>query len=249
MVNNPAGAACVYKELVINILSILVGKKPGFGQKSGTTRTTEYASWEEESLGAIIGTPLAYLGVNETTGGGSLHFHVVLWGGLSPDFLELVADVPELCKHVGSVLDSTYSATLPRDVHVRDLVTKDLKQNCDSSQAFRKRDAAARAMQVPPDPVEARDEFRDFTYCTVCGRNIHEHSHTCYKPPNGYHGCRMCRPAGDSDGTMAIELFWCEETGKPEQTEIEAAGPIPEDSKHDFSPLTYPQMIGFFCGN
>jgi hypothetical protein len=241
LVNNPAGAACVYKELVINILSILVGKKPGFGQKSGTTRTTEFASWDEENLGAIIGSPLAYLGVNETTGGGSLHFHVVLWGGLSPDFLEMVADVPELCKHVGSVLDSTYSATLPRDVHVRDLVTKDLKQNCDSSQAFKKRDAAARAMQVPPDPVEARDEFTEFTHCTVCGRNIHEHSHTCFKPPNGYHGCRMTRPAGDSDETGPIELFWCEETCKPEKKDaVEAAGPIPDDSKDDFSPLTSP---------
>jgi hypothetical protein len=241
LVNNPVGAACVYKQLVINVLSILVGKTPGFGQKAGTTRTTEFASWEEENLGAIIGTPLAYLGVNETTGGGSLHFHVVLWGGLSPDILEMVADMPELCKHVGSVLDSTYSATLPRDVHVRDLVRKDLKQNCDSSQAFKRRDAAASAMQVPPDPVEARDEFNDFTYCTVCGRNIHEHSHTCFKPPNGFHGCRMCRPAGDSDETRPIELCWCEETRKPEKKDaVVAAGLMPEDPKCDFSPLTSP---------
>jgi hypothetical protein len=245
LVDNPVGAACVYKQLVINVLKILVGKSPAFGvrarMKDGMSKTTEHESWGEEDLGAIIGSPLAFLGVNETTGGGSLHFHVVLWGGLSPDILELVADLPELCKHVGSVLDSIYSATLPRDVHVRDLVTKDLKQNCDSSQAFKRRDAAASAMQVPPDPVEARDEFKDFTHCTVCGRNIHEHSHTCYKPPNGYHGCRMCRPAGDSDETRPIELFWCEETQKTEKKDrVEPAGPIPEGSKNDFSPLTSP---------
>jgi len=237
LVNNPVGAASVYQQLVINVLSILVGKRPGFGQKSGTTRTTEFATWDEKNIG-INGMPLAFLGVNETTGGGSLHFHVVLWGGLSPDILEMVADMTELCKHVGSVLDSTYSATLPRDVHVRDLVTKDLKQNCDSSQAFKRRDAAASAMQVPPDPVEARDEFKDFTYCTVCGRNIHEHSHTCFKPPTGYHGCRMCRPAGDSDETRPIQLFWNEEDGKPVENEsVEAAGPIPDDSKDDLFPL------------
>ena len=240
LVNNPVGAACVYKQLVIDVLSILVGKRPGFGQKAGTTRTTEFASWDEEKLGAIIGTPLGYLGVNETTGGGSLHFHVVLWGGLSPDILELVADLPELCKQVGSVLDSTYNATLPREVHVRDLVTKDLKQNCDSSQSFKRRDAAASSMQVPPDPAEARDEFRDFTYCTVCGRNIHEHSHTCYKPPNGYHGCRMFRPAGDSNKTRPVQLFWSEEKQEAVEKDIEAAGPIPEDSKDDFFPLTSP---------
>ena len=145
-----------------------------------------------------------------------------------------------LCDLVGSVLDSTYSAALPREVHIRDLVTKDLKQNCESSQAFRQRDAAASAMQVPPDPVEARDEFKEFTQCTVCGRNIHNHSHTCYKPPNGYHGCRMCRPAGDSDKTKAIELFLCKETDTVEEKEIEPARSIPEDSKNDFSPLTSP---------
>jgi hypothetical protein len=242
LVNNPVGAACVYKQLVIDVLKILVGKKPGFGQKTGTTRKTDSSPFEgsKEKLGAIIGAPVAYLGVTETTGGGSLHFHMVLWGGLSPDILELVADLPELCDHVASVLDSTYCATLPRAVHVRDLVAKDLKQNCDSSPAFKRRDAAASAMQIPPDPAEAREEFKDFTNCTVCGRNIHEHSHTCYKPPNGYHGCRMFRPAGDSDKTKAIELFLCEETGAVEEKEIEPAGPIPEGSKFDFSPLVSP---------
>ena len=242
LVNNPVGAAWVYQQLVIDVMSILVGKRPGFGQRSGITRTTEFTPWDEQNLG-IAGLPVAFLGVNETTGGGSLHFHVVLWGGLSPDILELVADVPELCRHVGSVLDSIYSATLPREVHVRDLVTKDLKQNCDTSPTFKRRDAAASAMQVPPDPDEARDEFHDFTYCTVCGRNIHVHSHTCYKPPSGYHGCRMCRPAGDSDGTGPIELFWCEESQKPEKKEaVESGGSMPENAKHDFSPLTSPDV-------
>jgi hypothetical protein len=242
LVNNPVGAAWVYKQLVSDVLSILVGKKPAFGQKAGTTRTTEFASWEEKHLGAIAGTPLAYLGVTETTGGGSLHFHVVLWGGLSPDILELVADMPELCEHVRSVLDSIYSATLPREVHVRDLVTKDLKRHCDSSKAFKRRDAAASAMQVPPDPVEAEDEFQDFIRCIVCGRNIHEHSHTCYKPPNGFHGCRLCRPAGDnSRGTRAIQLSWSEEKGAAvEKEDIEAAGQMSNDPKDDFHPLVSP---------
>jgi hypothetical protein len=111
---------------------------------------------------------------------------------------------------------------LANKVHVRDLVTKDLKQNCDSSPAFKRRDAAAGAMLVPPDPAERRDEFQAFTDCSVCGRNIHEHSHTCYKPPNGYHGCRMHRPAGDSDGTKPIQLSWSEEKQEAVEEDIEA---------------------------
>ena len=36
---------------------------------------------DPESVG-IVGTPWAFFGKTETTGSGSLHFHVVLWGGL-----------------------------------------------------------------------------------------------------------------------------------------------------------------------
>ena len=49
----------------------------------------------------IIGKPWAFFGnQSETTGSGALHFHVVVWGGLSPELLESVSDVPELCAKV-----------------------------------------------------------------------------------------------------------------------------------------------------
>ena len=60
-------------------------------------------------------------------GSGSLHFHVVGWAGISPELLESVADIPELCKKVASVLDSQYNASLDRRVHVEDLVQKKLE--------------------------------------------------------------------------------------------------------------------------
>jgi len=50
----------------------------------------------------------------------------VKWGGLSPDLLESVADIPELCQKVASVLDSQYCASLDRHVHVQDLVKKNI---------------------------------------------------------------------------------------------------------------------------
>ena len=48
----------------------------------------------------IIGKSWAFFGKTETTGSGALHFHVVVWGGLSPELLESVSDVPELCATV-----------------------------------------------------------------------------------------------------------------------------------------------------
>src|SRR5210317_2218843 len=92
LVKNPVGAAYVYKTLVNDVLAILVGKKPAFGQNEQSRKTTEFTSWDQEGIGVIVGTTLAYIGVTETTGRGSLHFHVILWGGLSPELLEMVSD-------------------------------------------------------------------------------------------------------------------------------------------------------------
>ena len=74
-------------------------------------------SWANDSAG-VAGTNIAYFGKTETTGRGSLHFHVVLWGGISPDLLELVSDMPEMCRRVGSILESMYSASLTKEWHV-----------------------------------------------------------------------------------------------------------------------------------
>merc|ERR1712127_677465 len=99
------------------------------GGKSRPSRRTHYVSWGGESTG-ISGTNIACFGKTETTGRGSLHFHVVLWGGISPDFLELMSDLPELCKQVGNVLDSMYSASIPKNHHAVDLTMKDLQVRC-----------------------------------------------------------------------------------------------------------------------
>ena len=124
MMKNPVGAAIAFKRVVHDIMTILCGIKPSSnsGENNRTTKT-EFKSPDEIGM---IGTPSAFFGKNETTGSGSLHFHVVFWGGLSPEFLESVADIPELCKKVAAALDSMYSAKLDRHDHVRDLVQKNI---------------------------------------------------------------------------------------------------------------------------
>ena len=242
LVRNPIGAAFVYKSLVNDVLSILAGRKPALGQNELSRKKTEFTSWDHENIGVIVGTTLAYIGVTETTGRGSLHFHVVLWGGLSPELLEMVSDVPELCERIGDVLNSCYSAEMPRDVHVRDLVSRELKQSSKSSAAFRRMDPAARSMQIPPDPTD-KDGFQGFVYCTVCGRNIHGHSYTCHKPPNGARGCRMCKPSGLRNGTKAVELVWDRDSDMIELEVKEVVSPattVPRNPRNDFSPLVSP---------
>jgi len=124
MVNNPVGAAIAYKQVVHDVMTILFGIKPS-NHSGDNNRTTKTRFKSADEIG-MVGSPWAFFGKTETTGSGSLHFHVVGWAGISPELLESVADIPELCKKVASVLDSQYNASLDRRVHVEDLVRKNI---------------------------------------------------------------------------------------------------------------------------
>ena len=110
---------------------------------------------------------------------GSLHFHTVIWGGLSPDLLAKISTYPELCKEAERVLESMYLASLPREVHVSDLVNKELPHYYNACPTFGdKRNKAGRAMLIHPDPVQDRDAFEEFYQCGICRSGIHTHCMT-----------------------------------------------------------------------
>jgi len=196
LAKNPVGAALVYKKFVEDVLSILIGRKP-------FTKRTTFTSWDHDSSG-ISGTNWAYYGKTETTGRGSLHFHVVLWGGMSPDVLELVSDIPELCKKLGSVLESMYSASLDKNYHIADLTMKELRRV--SNDPHTKIMMPPRPLQIPPDPSEEAIAFKSYVSDTVCQRGIHEHTFTCYKGTTGYNGCRLNKPSGLRADTNPVNL-------------------------------------------
>ena len=301
MIENPVGAALAYKQVIEDVMTILVGAKP---RRAGNgTKLTPPDS--PDSFG-ITGTPWAFFGKSETTGSGALHFHVVVWGGLSPDLLESVSDVPELCAKVAAVLDSTNCASLDRHHHVRDLVARGVKdignvrklrargdshlssagtvlpvtlspapdalsdstcpaanndatvtapptsargeqlEGCDGNhskgsnstanttpcaapnqqvQIKRSKPSAIgsirrvkpttmsvlprtlpRAMQIPPDPLEETDDYIWHYSGTIIHCGMHCHTFTCKKPPKGWHGCRLSKPSGMSNGTRPVEL-------------------------------------------
>ena len=131
----------------------------------------------------------------------------MIWGGLSPDLLSKIATYPELCREAERVLESMYCASLPREVHVRDLVDKELRQYCNSCKEFGKRTPTkAKAMSVTPCPLNDRVNFLEFSDMCICRSGIHTHCMTCYKPPKGITGCRLCRPAGLVETTGPVEL-------------------------------------------
>ena len=67
--DNPLAVAAHYKQLIHNLLTILVGIKPGTSSDNNRrTVTTHYRGWDKDSLGAIVGTPVAFMSTTETTG-------------------------------------------------------------------------------------------------------------------------------------------------------------------------------------
>jgi len=124
MINNPVGAAIAYKQVVHDIMTVLIGLQPS--NYSGNNNMVAETKFDDESFG-IAGSPWAFFGKTETTGSGSLHFHVVVWAGLPPWMLDYFASNALLCKHIASVLDSIYCAELSRHDHIRDLVKKNIK--------------------------------------------------------------------------------------------------------------------------
>ena len=64
----------------------------------------------------------------------------------------------------------------------------------------------AQAMHLPPDPTKDRKQFNTHVAKTICQCGVHNHTFTCRKPPNGWEGCRLCKPSALSDGTKPTEL-------------------------------------------
>ena len=74
---NPVSVALHYNKVIFDIMTILVGIRPGTtcGDDNRSVKT-EYRGWGEKNMGVIVGTGAAFIGVTETTARGGLHFHV-----------------------------------------------------------------------------------------------------------------------------------------------------------------------------
>ena len=186
---NPVASAFIYNRMIYSVLTALVGLKPSTTSGSNN-RTVMSQRFTEQSLeeegGVIIGTANAFNGVNETTGKGSLHFHVNLWAAITSSILQDCVEVQSVCNEISYILESMYCTEVPRKEHVKDLVEKELllypNQSTDNKPVCR-----GRAMIMPPDPVENAKEFYDFVHQTIlyCGMHSHDKSinSTCHKGP------------------------------------------------------------------
>jgi len=94
--NNPVASVFIYKRLIYNIVTILIGLKPsklssiGGKQKVSPRFTTD--SLNDEG-GIIVGHVEAFNGVHEASGRGALHAHLMIWAAICAALLQGVADM------------------------------------------------------------------------------------------------------------------------------------------------------------
>ena len=116
--SNPVATTLEYKNLIDNLLNILVGVEQNKDKKR--------SQYFMQSKKGVFGYMNAALGVNEVQARLVLHFHLIMFGGLHPRLLQTVASFSDICKEISSVLNTIYTVELPRKVHIADLVKKQL---------------------------------------------------------------------------------------------------------------------------
>ena len=183
--SNSVATSVEYMDLIHNLWSILLRVKPEKEKK----RTTYFLQTEP----GVFGHLSAVLAVNETQARGSLHMHLIGFGGLCPNLLQKAGDFPEVCKAVSEALDSMYCAEIPRHNHVYNLICKNLHSSVRPKRGF----PAASCVRN----CEVND-IKSFCFDAVqhIGQ-IHVHSCTCKKPPMGIHSCRLAQPSATRNNT------------------------------------------------
>lgn len=117
---NPVACVDEAKRLLTDVCEILFGVtlEGFFGRDNKSKRKT----WCFTCNKGILGHAQAVVGVLEDHAKGTLHFHLVFLGGLSPGALKEFAAIPDLCAGLVSVLDSQYKSQYPQDTMLRKLV-------------------------------------------------------------------------------------------------------------------------------
>ena len=226
--NNPVACVIESKTIINDVLSILLGVSPedvfSYYESTSTRKTKFYKSTK-----GVYGHLLSTIGVVESDAKGSLHYHLLLFGGLSPKLLSRFAHMDDVCREITAVWDQSYKSQIATDVKLSHLIKKTARQN----PAFGLKHHELGAIEIPPllnnqrnqkitqllnDPTKNinMDIVYDLTNHQGCIQQFHDHMATCRKGFHGLTGCRLCMPCGFVNFTCPVLL--CNEcTGEPWQ--------------------------------
>jgi len=197
--DNPVAMAAEYQNLINNVLEILFGIPPdtctmGTGRKTNRTCYYKYKfgyKGNKFRSKGIFGYIFAYYGTHEAQHRGTLHFHVILYGGISPEILDAVGGMNNLCASVSAVLDQMYKAELSPSFHLTRLFKNYQRTNDDLSTSIK---TTRHAMVTPsfhnePLPNQTK-KWHEFTQGVVVKCGVHRHTFTCRKSFCKHTKCR-----------------------------------------------------------
>ena len=115
-------------------------------QEGVSSRKTTYY----RNVKGINGYTLAVIGVVEDHQKGTIHFHLLVYAGLSAYVLQRFAFLGEVSSAIAEVLDSQYQSALPREVHIAHCIREVLQ---------REANVEGSSMQDGPSPLS--DETKE----------------------------------------------------------------------------------------
>ena len=225
------------KQMLNDVCSILLGIPPEdyyAALESKSRRKTRYFKCNK----GVFGNCLAYVGVTEdhkkvrimpvllspplwTTSPhqhvllafqqGTLHFHFLIFGGISSYAMQRFAAMSDVCAEISKVLDSMFNSSIPSSHHLPALIHKLAEERkVPLTLGLRSREVLlGRPTHLAAAGSNKRithETLKQATYDQASRQCHHRHMQTCRKGYHGRVGCRLCMKAGKCNKTGCVLL-------------------------------------------
>ena len=99
-IKNPIAFVQESKSLINLVCSLLIGAPPEHFFARSAGKSSHKTKYFQETKG-VIGHALGYIGVVEDHAKGTLHYHLLIMGGLTPRLLQRFITTREVCQQIG----------------------------------------------------------------------------------------------------------------------------------------------------
>ena len=191
------------KSLINLVCSLLIGAPPEHVFARSAGKSSCKTKYFQETKG-VIGHALGYTGVVEDHAKGTLHYHLLIMGGLTPHLLQWFISTREVCQKITKVLlDSIYLSEVPFPDHVAQAVRRVLRGKVTmdiTDQELLKGDEAllnhTNMMALCHDQQIDTGLLHKTITNQVSQQQTHSHMETCKKGVLCRTGCHLSMPFG-----------------------------------------------------
>ncbi len=187
--------ALEFRAVIENVLQILIGCPLDFqpGTNSKQVRTWYFKSSAKNCPHhkGVFGHVTAYFGCIETQARGALHFHVILWGGITPKLLEEASSFPDICEHISKALDTMYTAEAPSEKLAEGFIIRRMKETVAGRSHLPCDSKIYPVMKHVPSPKSSKEVWQRYMWENILHTEIPVHSFTCKKT-----ACRQAQMQG-----------------------------------------------------